>query len=156
MQNTISDPQWNKKNWIPQLNPWHFLLGLSTCWDMGQIWNLHLWGLRLVVPERGSDIVRSLKTNRSPNMGSEIFSGPFFWGSILNLPELDITCQHHDNPVPHDPRPLFGIPRGGLGSWSKSYGFTGSTQFQTLGFWGLLWKTNPPLAVVGGMTLLHT
>ena len=33
MQNTISDPQWNKKNWIPQLNPWHFLLGLSTCWD---------------------------------------------------------------------------------------------------------------------------
>ena len=33
MQNTISDPQWNKKNWIPQLNPWHFLLGLSTDWD---------------------------------------------------------------------------------------------------------------------------
>ena len=73
-------------------------IGMAPSWGLrwingksmiGQILNFHLWGLRLVVPERGSDIVRSLKTNRSPNMGSEIFSGPFFLGGLfLTYPNL--------------------------------------------------------------------
>ena len=106
---------------------------------IGQIWNFYLWGLRLVVPERGSDIVRSLKTNRSPNMGSEIFSGPFFWGGLfLTYPNLTSLVSIMITLCHMILDPYLEYPGGGLGSWSKSYGFTGSTQFQTLGFWGLL------------------
>ena len=72
-------------------------------------------------------------------MGSEIFSGPFFLGGLfLTYPNLTSLVSIMITLFHMILDPYLEYPGGGLGSWSKSYGFTGSTQFQTLGFWGLL------------------